>query len=80
MYENQKNLVVTSGIDEDDENTRRSGLFGGHEYSLLKVEMVKTNEGKMVQLLNIRNPHGQSEFNGDWSDNSDKWDIIDRKL
>ena len=81
LYDNQKNLVVTSAIENgSDENSRRDGLFGGHAYSLLKVELVKTNEGKMVQLLNIRNPHGQGEFNGDWSDNSDNWDIIDRKL
>ena len=34
----------------------------------------------MVQLLNIRNPWGQGEFNGDWSDNSDKWDMVARKF
>ena len=56
-----------------------NGLYAGHEYSLLKLEMVKTNDGRMVQLLNIRNPWGQGEFNGDWSDHSDKWDMVARK-
>ena len=57
-----------------------NGLFAGHEYSLLKLEMVKTDDGRMVQLLNIRNPWGQGEFNGDWSDHSDKWDMVSRKF
>ena len=77
--------MVTSGINGGDggaggEVLQDNGLYAGHEYSLLKLEMVKTNDGRMVQLLNIRNPWGQGEFNGDWSDNSDKWDMVARKF
>ena len=77
--------MVTSGINGGDggaggEVLQDNGLYAGHEYSLLKLEMVKTNDGRMVQLLNIRNPWGQGEFNGDWSDSSDKWDMVARKF
>ena len=80
LYDNQNKVIVTSGIDKNTEELEHKGLFGGHEYSLVKLELVKTSDGRMVQLLNIRNPHGQSEFNGDWSDDSAKWDLVDRKL
>ena len=77
LYENQKNVIVTTmhigGAEE-------KGLIKGHEYSLVKLELVETSDGSMVQLLNIRNPWGGTEFNGDWSDRSAKWDLVDRKL
>ena len=80
LYENQNKVIVTSGIDNDTADVQGKGLFGGHAYSLVKLELVKTSDGRMVQLLNIRNPHGKDEFNGDWSDDSAKWDLVDRKL
>ena len=80
LYENQKNVIVTSGINEDTEEIRQKRLYGGHLYSLVKLELVKTSDGRMVRLLNIRNPHGFNEFNGDWSDHSANWDLVDRKL
>ena len=85
LYDNQKNLVVTTGIDgavnqNGREVLKQNGLYGGHAYSLLKIEMVKTNDGKIVQLLQIRNPHGQGEWSGDWSDQSNEWNRIDRKI
>jgi len=81
LYDHQDKVLVTSGINGGDggaggEVLQDNGLFAGHEYSLLKLEMVKTDDGRMVQLLNIRNPWGQGEFNGDWSDHSDKWDMV----
>ena len=53
-----------------------NGLYGGHEYSLLKLELVQNNEGKYVELVNIRNPWGKGEFNGNWSDSSKMWETI----
>ena len=80
LYENQKNVIVVSGIAGDTEEIRQNRLIGGHVYSLVKLELVETSDGGMVQLMNIRNPWGHKEFNGDWSDNSPKWDLVDRKL
>lgn len=77
LYDNQKDVIVVSGIAEDSEEIRQKELVGGHVYSLVKLELVETSDGGMVQLMNIRNPHGQKEFTGDWSDRSAKWDLVD---
>lgn len=44
------------------------GILQNHAYSVLMAVEV---EG--VQLLKVRNPWGQGEWTGDWSDNSEKW-------
>jgi len=45
------------------------GLIGGHAYSLLSAY-----EGENgLKLIKLRNPWGQHEWNGDWSDNSKLW-------
>ena len=54
-----------------------SGLIGGHAYTIIKVY---EDENHKYQLVKLRNPWGEKEFNGDWSDNSDKWDKLDKKL
>lgn len=44
------------------------GLVQGHAYSLIGAY-----EGNGVQLVQVRNPWGQHEWTGDWSDNSPLW-------
>ena len=44
-----------------------SGLIKGHAYSVTGVNEIQLR-GKQVRLLRIRNPWGQKEWNGDWSD------------
>ncbi|KAJ3112569.1 hypothetical protein HK100_002285 [Physocladia obscura] len=44
------------------------GLFGGHEYCVLAAKEVN---GK--RFLLFRNPWGNSEWNGKWSDGSAEW-------
>ena len=64
-----------------------SGLVKGHAYSITGAEKVScwfpvnsfqtrnlqqvVSNGKEVKLVRIRNPWGQKEWNGDWSDG---WD------
>jgi calpain-15 len=43
-----------------------------HAYALISVHNPLTDEGR-VQLLRLRNPWGSTEWQGDWSDKSDKW-------
>ncbi|KAM3606381.1 uncharacterized protein V6R79_015119 [Siganus canaliculatus] len=56
-------------------------LVKGHAYSLTGAEEVKS-ESRMVQLVRIRNPWGQVEWTGPWSDGSKEWNHIseDEKL
>ena len=81
LYDNQSALLVTSGINggtggAGGEELQENGLYAGHEYSLLKLDLVRDHSGQLIELVNIRNPWGQGEFNGDWSDQSEKWDTI----
>ena len=51
------------------------GLYNSHAYSLLAIEDIETSNGK-VTLMRIRNPHGQNEWKGAWSDKSAEWDQV----
>lgn len=51
----------------------RFGLIAGHAYSLTAA--VKTNTG--AQLVCLRNPWGQVEWEGKWRDDDDAWDEVD---
>lgn len=50
------------------------GLVPGHAYSVIQVKEAYGN-----RLVNIRNPWGAFEWDGDWSDKSELWtqDMID---
>lgn len=45
------------------------GLVKNHTYGVLRIEEID----QQITLIQVRNPHGCNEWNGDWSDNSDKW-------
>uniref|UniRef100_A0A671WW80 Calpain-3 n=1 Tax=Sparus aurata TaxID=8175 RepID=A0A671WW80_SPAAU len=53
-----------------------TGLVKGHAYSVTAVEEVKL-EAK-VRLVRLRNPWGQVEWNGPWSDNSKEWATLSK--
>ncbi|KAM9293993.1 calpain-3 isoform 2-T2 [Gastrophryne carolinensis] len=59
------------------ETRMASGLVKGHAYSLTGVEETQF-KGEKVKLVRLRNPWGQVEWNGSWSDNSKEWTIIDK--
>ncbi|XP_076155581.1 calpain-3 isoform X1 [Alosa pseudoharengus] len=55
-----------------------TGLVKGHAYSVTAVEECKPSQHKdsKVRLVRLRNPWGQVEWNGPWSDNSKEWTTI----
>lgn len=70
----EKGYLCVAGTDGQDQQTMKdggragSGIVDGHAYSIIHVKQVLNH-----QLLCIRNPWGQHEWNGDWSDKSDMW-------
>ena len=51
------------------------GLVAEHSYGLLKVCEITNESGERIRLCLLRNPWGDFEWNGDWSDNSDLWTL-----
>jgi calpain-15 len=72
----EKDFIMTCGagdLMEGQDILSTTGLVGSHAYSLLSAMEVTDKSGKVIRLLKIRNPWGQSEWTGDWSDNSPLW-------
>lgn len=75
----QSNYIMTCGT----KNTQGSevlndyGIAGGHAYSLLAGYEINYR-GQKVRLVKIRNPWGDKEWMGRWSDNSNEWNHVDQ--
>jgi hypothetical protein len=70
----QKGYVMTAGTSGDVSNLdiEEVGLSPGHAYSFLNVYKVNTDKG-VERVVKLRNPWGNGEYNGAWSDSSKKW-------
>ena len=55
------------------QKTLEAGLLDAHAYSLLQAKVITIDDGTKERLLQIRNPWGFVEWNGDWSDKSTRW-------
>ena len=66
----KKNYMMTAGTTKNTNNFKleKIGLSPGHAYTVLGV--LEINSEKVIKL---RNPWGNFEFTGDWSDYSSKW-------
>ncbi|KAG0002691.1 hypothetical protein BGZ80_003456 [Entomortierella chlamydospora] len=62
------NTLMGCSINYQEEDPEKHGIQAGHAYSVLRVA-----EYKGERLVHIRNPWGEIEWNGDWSDGSEKW-------
>uniref|UniRef100_A0AAZ3R289 Calpain-3 n=1 Tax=Oncorhynchus tshawytscha TaxID=74940 RepID=A0AAZ3R289_ONCTS len=65
-------LISSLTIRNCDPTRTVTGLVKGHAYSVTAVEESQHKASK-VRLVRLRNPWGQVEWNGPWSDNSKEW-------
>ncbi|KAM9804226.1 calpain-2 catalytic subunit-like [Neosynchiropus ocellatus] len=66
--------INTAGPSESEAVTYRK-LVKGHAYSVTGATTVNYR-GDEEELIRIRNPWGQVEWNGAWSDNSSEWRYV----
>ncbi|XP_075874996.1 calpain-1 catalytic subunit-like isoform X1 [Nelusetta ayraudi] len=67
-------IDITSAFDMEAVTFKK--LVKGHAYSVTGMKEVNFR-GEMERLIRVRNPWGQVEWTGAWSDNSPEWDEID---
>lgn len=67
-------MAASAGSNEASlEALEKLGLIGGHAYGLLAAYTIEDRFGDEIKLIQLRNPWGDFEWKGDWSDNSDCW-------
>ena len=81
IYSRDKGYVMTAGTSGDVSNLdiEEVGLSPGHAYTVLGVHELKGPRG-MEKVVRLRNPWGNGEWNGSWSDSSSKWTSETRKI
>ncbi|XP_033032020.1 calpain-14 [Trachypithecus francoisi] len=60
------------------EKILENGLVEGHAYTVTGIRKV-TCKHRPEYLVKLRNPWGQVEWKGDWSDSSSKWELLSPK-
>ncbi|KAF9981625.1 hypothetical protein BGZ75_007016 [Mortierella antarctica] len=68
MKQVNKGTLMGCSINFEEDEPEKHGIQSGHAYSVLDVA-----EFEGERLVHIRNPWGAVEWNGDWSDESEKW-------
>ncbi len=73
-----RNFVMSISSHPDDERTKSMiessyGIECAHAYTLIGVHEVALDYGGYVRLMKVRNPWGEGEWKGDWSDSSHLW-------
>ncbi|XP_078127652.1 calpain-1 catalytic subunit-like [Sander vitreus] len=67
-------IDITSALDMEAVTFKK--LVKGHAYSVTALREVEYR-GRQERLIRIRNPWGQVEWTGAWSDNSSEWSSVD---
>ena len=67
-----RNFTMMAASHGQGENRTDEGVISGHAYSLISIHELQ-HSGREIKLLKLRNPWGQGEWQGDWSDKSTLW-------
>ena len=71
------NYIIGASVNQEDEeeakNLKSIGLINTHSYGLIRTAEVKDKDDVLTKIVQLRNPWGSYEWNGDWGDHSDKW-------
>ncbi|XP_058876127.1 calpain-1 catalytic subunit-like [Acipenser ruthenus] len=67
-------IDITSNLDMEAVTFKK--LVKGHAYSVTSLREV-SYRGMPTKLVRIRNPWGEVEWTGAWSDNSSEWNYVD---
>jgi len=62
--------LIGAGSNSGSDTTMVQGIAQGHAYVVVRVF---TDAKQTERLVQLQNPHGHGEWEGDWSDTSDKW-------
>lgn len=61
------------------DQTNENGVACSHAYTTLGTYVLTKDNGQTVNLVKVRNPWGQEQYAGDWSDSSSLWTDAYRK-
>lgn len=75
--------MCVSTISESDKDVTQGqiqaqGLVDNHAYTLIGAKEITLDDLSTERLLQVRNPYGMKEWEGDWSDHSNKWTVRTR--
>uniref|UniRef100_H2LWA2 Calpain-1 catalytic subunit n=1 Tax=Oryzias latipes TaxID=8090 RepID=H2LWA2_ORYLA len=70
-------IDITSSTDREAVTFKK--LVKGHAYSLTGVDEVMYR-GNLTRLVRMRNPWGEMEWTGPWSDDSKEWSYVDSSV
>lgn len=65
--------VASQAGDISKSDVKDKNLSDGHAYSLIAARVLQLDNGQTERLIQIRNPWGHKEWQGDWSDKSPIW-------
>lgn len=75
----KRNVFITCDLFNSTSDSKKLGLVSSHAYSLTGAVSIKLNNQCEENLLRIRNPWGQREWKGRYSDDSKEWNNVPDK-
>ncbi len=55
-----------------------NGIYSGHSYAVVSIQEARSAQGTIETILKLRNPFFGQKWEGDWSQNSQKWTEAER--